>query len=69
MTPRKRSEVVSGDRIPAIASMRQTPETTNNTTPSAPAAGTAMAGKAVSKCIAAGYAAPKIPDLAMVVDF
>ena len=26
-----------------------------------------MAGKAVSKCIAAGYAAPKIPDLAMLI--
>ena len=47
--------------------MKQTPETTNNTTPSAPIAGAAMAGKAVSKCIAGGYASPKIPDLAMLI--
>ena len=52
-----------------IGAMKQTPETTNNTTPSAPIAGAAMAGKAVSKCIAAGYAAPKIPDLTMLIIF
>ena len=34
-----------------IGAMKQTPETTNNTTPSAPIAGAAMAGKVVSRCI------------------